>query len=419
MVTSSTDNRSLINRLPDKNQLRIQYEEYRAIFLLILTEIEAKLKDILILPSSPTYKTRIKTFNSYYRKVMRVRPLQTENSGIPVLTDILGIRVIATFLEDLTSIEKQITEHFDVEEIEHKGAERTFKEFGYESTHILIKIDAAILEKYALPADMVCEIQVRTILQDAWAEVEHELVYRAEFSPFDLPLKRKLASMNACLSLADIIFQEIRAYQTKLNKELEQRRDTFFDQADHISKQQLPDVFTDDIPPLNEMDSSSPYVQGTIDDLLLEAIHAHNIGELDRAIAIYTQIIMAKPNPIARSVMYNHRAKAYFAQGEYENALTDFAASIEQNPDNFRSYYFAGIVCSTVGDEKRAIEYYNQSLERSSCQPYIYYRKALSLYHVGEYAQSLSNLDMGVSFGLANRDEKKLRLKLTEKIGII
>ena len=30
--------------------------------------------------------------------------------------------------------------------------------------------------------ELVCEIQVRTILQDAWAEVEHELIYKTEFN---------------------------------------------------------------------------------------------------------------------------------------------------------------------------------------------------------------------------------------------
>ena len=86
-----------------------------------------------------------------------------------------------------------------------------------------------------VPNSLVCEIQIRTILQDAWAEVEHELVYKSEFSPFDLPLRRKLASTNASLSLADIIFQEIRDYQTKLQREVDERRASFYEQADIIT----------------------------------------------------------------------------------------------------------------------------------------------------------------------------------------
>ena len=48
-------------------------------------------------------------------------------------------------------------------------------------------------------------------------------IYKIEFNPFDIPLRRKLASLNAMLSLADITFQEIRDYQNKLQKELEDR----------------------------------------------------------------------------------------------------------------------------------------------------------------------------------------------------
>jgi putative GTP pyrophosphokinase len=64
----------------------------------------------------------------------------------------------------------------------------------------------------------VCEVQVRTILQDAWAEVEHELVYKAEFTPFDEPMKRKLAALNANLTLSDMLFQEITGLSASVDQ---------------------------------------------------------------------------------------------------------------------------------------------------------------------------------------------------------
>ncbi len=105
-----------------------------------------------------------------------------------------------------------------------------FKEFGYESIHILIEVPADILSRFQLAESLVCEIQVCTILQDAWAEVEHELVYKANFSPFDESLKRKLAALNATLTLSDTLFQEIRDYQRLLQSELKRRRETFIEQ---------------------------------------------------------------------------------------------------------------------------------------------------------------------------------------------
>ena len=197
----------------------------------VLYGMERKLKEILVLPSVPTLKTRVKSFSSYYRKLLRILAESAETTDLPVISDLIGIRVICPFLEDLSMVEKILKDSFKIIEIEKKGADRTFREFGYESTHVLLEIPEDVRKNCILPPNIICEIQIRTILQDAWAEVEHELVYKSEFSPFDLPLKRKLASMNASLSLADIIFQEIRDYQNKLNKEMAKRRDSFYDQA--------------------------------------------------------------------------------------------------------------------------------------------------------------------------------------------
>ena len=83
------------------------------------------------------------------------------------------------------------------------------------------------------------EVQLRTILQEAWAEVEHELVYKAEFTPFDEPMKRKLAALNANLSLSDIIFQEILDYQRRLTSELERRRSAFYGKIEDVMDRPL------------------------------------------------------------------------------------------------------------------------------------------------------------------------------------
>ena len=130
----------------------------------------------------------------------------------------------------------------------------------------------------------------RTILQDAWAEVEHELVYKSEFNPFDKPLRRKLASINASLTLADIVFQEIRDYQKKLQGEIAFRRNTFYEKADDITDEEL-GLEPKEKESLTAIDDDDLSITGTIDDLVLAALQAHNSGKLDKAVRIYTQII--------------------------------------------------------------------------------------------------------------------------------
>ena len=411
--------------IPNKDNLQLAYDSYRPVLTAILFSVEQKLKKNLKLASMPTFKTRIKDFGSYYKKLLRVRPKSLGKQNLPVLTDLLGIRVICAFLEDLKTVEDQISKLFNVIEIERKGADRTFSEFGYESIHFLVEIPEEFTSnKDTVPEGLVCEIQVRTILQDAWAEVEHELVYKSEFSPFDLPLRRKLASLNASLSLSDIIFQEIRDYQNKLNKELDCRRESFYDRADSIARGFISDKNKDfedcSVEQIEKSptEQASPYIRGTIDDMILEAIHAHNTGKLDRAIDIYTKIIDAKPEPnnIVLSVIYKHRGMAKFAKNSFNDALADFIASCKYDPSSYRSYYYVGIVYSILGENEKSIENFDKSLELNEYQSHVYYRKALSYYNDSNFSLSLKNLQKAISLGLDDEDANKLHKKLLDKL---
>ena len=409
--------------LPDKHHLEQCYRKYRPNFQTVLERLEVLLRDRIKVSSSPTYRTRLKEFPSYYRKLLRVLSEGMEPvTDLPVLTDMIGIRIICAFLQDLTEVEKILHEQFTVIEVERKGADRTFREFGYESTHILLEIPSEVTGGLELPAGLVFEIQVRTILQDAWAEVEHELVYKSEFSPFDLPLKRKLASINASLSLADIIFQEIRDYQNKLNRELDKRRGSFYLQADIESALDLvaPVAPSDDISRVSgePYNPPSPYITGTIDDMILDAIESHNSGNLERASEIYTRIIEKKPNDTVLSVIYKHRGMSYFARSMYEEALQDFKKSVECSPDSFRPYYYVAIVHSVLGREEEAVENFTRSLDLNQFQAYVYFRRAQSYYNLGHYMEALNDLDRAVSLGFNKPEQSSLRMLIAKKLDI-
>lgn len=412
---------NFVNSLPSKNNIKATYESYRPVLLEIMENIENKLKATLKLASNPTYKSRVKSFNSYYKKVLRLKSDEAEKSNFVELTDMMGIRVICAFLEDLPEVENQIKENFDVREVEYKGADQNFREFGYESIHILVGIpDGCYPEKNSLPLpeSLVCEIQVRTILQDAWAEVEHELIYKSEFTPFDMPLRRKLASINASLTLADIIFQEIRDYQKKLQKEVEARRESFYEKADELTldeNSRKKEIFESE-----NISRVSPYVHGTIDDLILEAIHAHNHGEVDKAVEIYSVIINSKPSPpdAVLAVIHKHRGMAYFAMNNYQASLEDFEASVKYDKNAFRSYYYIGIVLSIMDKQQKAVGAFTKSLELNGYQSHAHFRRAVSYFKLGEYEESLNDLTAAQSLGLNDNETEALHSKLMEKFGM-
>ena len=410
--------------VPVKSKIKSRYESYIPLLIQIRENIHKKLKENIYLSSQPTYKARIKSFSSYYKKLIKQKSEEAASSeSLVCLTDMIGIRIICTFLEDISVILEQLKEIFDVREIERKGADLNFKEFGYESIHVLIAIPddcipADIDSDLPLPDDLVCEIQIRTILQDAWAEVEHELIYKSEFTPFDMPLRRKLASMNASLNLADIIFQEIRDYQKKLQDEMNERKLQFYNIADSITNEQLGvNVEKKD----QQIERINPYVRGTIDDLLLQAIHAHNAGEFDLAISIYTEIIESKPAPnnIVLSVILKHRGMAYFTKNDYIRALEDFRQSFEFDSGNFRSVYYEGIVYSVQKDYKSAVKCFDKSLELNEYQAHAYYRRAIALYELYDYERAVNDVAAAKNLGREDKGLDDLHEKLLKKFDMI
>jgi len=56
-----------MNELPNKKEIKRCYESFFDVFNEILSNIENKLKSVVKLNSKPTFKTRIKSFPSYYK----------------------------------------------------------------------------------------------------------------------------------------------------------------------------------------------------------------------------------------------------------------------------------------------------------------------------------------------------------------
>lgn len=123
------------------------------------------------------------------------------------ITDLVGLRVI-TYFEDSVDRVGQLVEARLPVVFEHSVDKRHHPHagaFGYRSLHYVCRLGAAV---DALPV-ACCEIQVRTVLEHAWAEIEHDLGYKAGDA---LPLagRRRLSRLAGLLELADQEFVAIR-----------------------------------------------------------------------------------------------------------------------------------------------------------------------------------------------------------------
>lgn len=126
------------------------------------------------------------------------------------LTDILGARVICYFSDDIDRIGKIVEDAFDIdwEHSSDKRAALNIDSFGYLSLHYIcsLKKDGKYEENLC---DRRFEIQIRTILQHAWSDVNHDLWYKPEFG-IPKAITRDFARLAGLLEIADDEFIRIR-----------------------------------------------------------------------------------------------------------------------------------------------------------------------------------------------------------------
>jgi putative GTP pyrophosphokinase len=137
------------------------------------------------------------------------------------ITDLAGVRVIAHFPGTLADIDQILCEEFDVTERSDKGKELVEEErFGYQSVHYLVRVkpDRTRLAEYYDFSGAVAEVQVRTILQHAWAEIEHDIQYKSSRA-IPSEIRRRFMALAGMLEIADREFQAIQ----DTDKQLEER----------------------------------------------------------------------------------------------------------------------------------------------------------------------------------------------------
>ena len=83
--------------------------------------------------------------------------------------------------------------------------------FGYLSYHIICSIndERAQLREYKNYKDLKFEIQVRTILQHAWAEIEHDIGYKSNIA-VPREFRRKFSRIASMLEIADDEFSRLK-----------------------------------------------------------------------------------------------------------------------------------------------------------------------------------------------------------------
>ena len=192
-------------------------------------------------PKVHSVKTRVKDARHLIEKVIRKTPERRKKYGEDFkftvdnykneITDLLGIRVIHIFKEDWEEIHEFITNMWNVMEIvaniregdntkefEAKNIEVCSRLSGYRSVHYLI-------ESYPTNKKLIAEVQVRTIFEEGYGEIDHQLRYSHNSIPEILGqnlmlLNRIAGSSDEMASLINMMSKSFKQVEVEFENKI-------------------------------------------------------------------------------------------------------------------------------------------------------------------------------------------------------
>ncbi|GAA3654078.1 bifunctional ribonuclease/(p)ppGpp synthase [Nocardioides ginsengisoli] len=128
------------------------------------------------------------------------------------ITDQIGVRVITYVHSDVQAVVDLLEDQIVVHDDRDLGQETASEgRFGYASRHLLVGLDPTRDDADGLLHGHRAALQIRTVLQHAWAEFEHDVRYKGAVPPEHvLDLDRRFTLAAGLLELADREFSTIR-----------------------------------------------------------------------------------------------------------------------------------------------------------------------------------------------------------------
>lgn len=119
--------------------------------------------------------SRLKTPASICRKLEKKHRQRTFAMARVSCADLIGVRIVTMYMDDVYRIAGLLKKSPGITLLYEKDFIKRPKKSGYRSLHLIVAVNifhngANTMEK--------CEIQIRTMEMDSWAELEHQLVYK-------------------------------------------------------------------------------------------------------------------------------------------------------------------------------------------------------------------------------------------------
>ena len=189
-----------------------EYRKQRPLFLeaenAIATRLRESLAEAGIVVAS--VESRVKTEKSLAGKL---ELKGAKYKSLADITDIIGMRVVTFYLDDVDVVASVVERLFDVDwdNTVDKRRLHALDSFGYQSLHYICRVPE-------MPFRF--EIQMRTLLQHAWSNMNHDTGYK---SGVEIPREyiRNMSRLAGMLELADEQFSRIRSELTDYRRRMQ------------------------------------------------------------------------------------------------------------------------------------------------------------------------------------------------------
>jgi putative GTP pyrophosphokinase len=163
-------------------------------------------------------ESRTKSAQSFVGKIEARKDVKFEDP-LREIIDLVGVRVITYYLEDVEKVGELIQREFQVDKaVAVDKASDEPDRFGYKSVHYVVMLSPRRRDSREWPPDVRAEIQVRTALQHAWSAVHHKLDYKSTIAN-PKELQRRLFRLNALFELADEQFSQLRDERERIESD--------------------------------------------------------------------------------------------------------------------------------------------------------------------------------------------------------
>lgn len=165
-------------------------------------------------------QSRMKTIQSIVQKLQRRNHEISMESALKNLTDIAGIRVICSYIDDIYIVADLLAQQDDIRILRRRDYIQEPKANGYRSLHLIVEVPVYLSEgKLFVPV----EVQLRTIAMDFWATLEHHLRYK-QIANVPQSISDQLLEVATSIAELDEKMQHIRGEVDALQEQPPEHR---------------------------------------------------------------------------------------------------------------------------------------------------------------------------------------------------